>query len=111
MQSFLDKLTPCHHLWLLFGVNRQDQTLLSLLSHQVLPECCISDIDADWMSGPCPQLSPNDACVCACSVTKLYLTLCDPWTVAHQAPLSMGFFRQESWSGLPFPPPEGLPRD
>ena len=26
-----------------------------------------------------------------------------PWTVAHQAPLSMGFFRQGSWSGLPFP--------
>ena len=27
-----------------------------------------------------------------------------PWTVAHQGPLSMGFPRQESWSGLPFPP-------
>ena len=27
------------------------------------------------------------------------------WTVAHQAPLSMGFSRQEYWSGLPFPPP------
>ena len=32
-----------------------------------------------------------------------------PWTVAHQAPLSMGFPRQESWSGLPFPSPGGLP--
>ena len=30
------------------------------------------------------------------------------WTVAHQAPLSMGFSRQEYWSGLPFPPPEDL---
>ena len=28
-----------------------------------------------------------------------------PWTVAHQAPLSMGFSRQENWSGLPFPSP------
>ena len=28
-----------------------------------------------------------------------------PWTVAHQAPLSMGFSRQEYWSGLPFPSP------
>ena len=28
-----------------------------------------------------------------------------PWTIAHQAPLSMGFSRQEYWSGLPFPPP------
>ena len=32
-----------------------------------------------------------------------------PWTVAHQAPLSMEFSRQEYWSGLPFPSPEDLP--
>ena len=32
-----------------------------------------------------------------------------PWTVAHQAPLSMGFSRQEYWSGVPFPSPEDLP--
>ena len=31
------------------------------------------------------------------------------WTVAHQAPLSVRFFRQESWSGLPGSPPENLP--
>ena len=32
-----------------------------------------------------------------------------PWTAAHQAPLSMGFSRQEHWSGLPFPSPGDLP--
>ena len=32
-----------------------------------------------------------------------------PWTVAHQAPLSMGFTSQECWSGLSFPSPEDLP--
>ena len=32
-----------------------------------------------------------------------------PWTVAHQAPLSMGFPRQEYWSALQFPSPEDLP--
>ena len=32
-----------------------------------------------------------------------------PWTVAHQAPPSMAFSRQEYWSGLPFPSPEDLP--
>ena len=32
-----------------------------------------------------------------------------PWTVAHQAPPSMEFSRQESWSGLPFPSPGDLP--
>ena len=36
-------------------------------------------------------------------------TLATPWATAHQAPLSTGFSRQESWSGLPFPPPGDLP--
>ena len=35
-------------------------------------------------------------------VTKLCLTLVTPWTEAHQAPLSMGFPREEYYSGLPF---------
>ena len=38
-------------------------------------------------------------------VAKLCLTLVTPITVAHQAPLSLGFPRQEYWSGLPFPSP------
>ena len=32
-----------------------------------------------------------------------------PWTVAYQASPSMGFFRQDDWSGLPFPSPRDLP--
>ena len=32
-----------------------------------------------------------------------------PWTIVHQAPLSMGFSKQEHWSGLPCPPPGDLP--
>ena len=40
------------------------------------------------------------------SRVQLFATL---WTVAYQAPLSMGFSRQEYWSGLPFPPPVCLP--
>ena len=40
------------------------------------------------------------------SCVQLCVTL---WTVALQAPLSMGFFRQEYWSGLPCPPPGNLP--
>ena len=42
-------------------------------------------------------------------VAKLYMTLATPWTVACQALLSMGFSRQEYWSGLPFPSPGDLP--
>ena len=50
-------------------------------------------------------------CVCLCvlslsSRVQLFVT---PWTAAHQAPLSMGFSRQEYWSGLPSPPPQDLP--
>ena len=42
-------------------------------------------------------------------VAKSCPTLATPWTVAHQAPLSMEFSRQEYWSGLPFPSPGDLP--
>ena len=40
------------------------------------------------------------------SRVRLFAT---PWTVAYQAPLSMGFSRQGYWSGLPFPSPGDLP--
>ena len=42
-------------------------------------------------------------------VAKLCLSLATLWTVAHQAPLSMGFSREEYWSGLPFPSLGDLP--
>ena len=44
-------------------------------------------------------------CVCMLSHVQLFVT---PWTVAHQSFLSMGFPRQEYWSGLPFPLPGDL---
>ena len=40
------------------------------------------------------------------SQVRLFVT---PWTLARQAPLSLGFSRQEHWSGLPCPPPGDLP--
>ena len=40
------------------------------------------------------------------SCVRLFAT---PWTVAYQAPLSMGYSRQEYWNGLPFPSPGDLP--
>ena len=45
---------------------------------------------------PLPSLTP------LCVHTQSCLSLWDPWTVAHQVLLSMGFPRQERWSGLPF---------
>ena len=44
-----------------------------------------------------------------CLFAELCWTLVTPWTVAFQAPLSMGFSRQEYWSELPFPSPGDLP--
>ena len=47
------------------------------------------------------------ACMWSCfSHVRFLVTL---WAVAHQAPLSTGFSRQEYWSGLPYSPPEDLP--
>ena len=60
-------------------------------------------------------------CVCVCVCAHMHMRTCahmgsifiqlfaTPWTVAHQAPLSMRLSRQEYWSGLPFPPPGDLP--
>ena len=50
-------------------------------------------------------------CVCPCmlncsSPVSLFVT---PWTIAHQAPLFMGFSRKEYWNGLPCSPPRELP--
>ena len=47
-------------------------------------------------------------CVCV-SVLSRVQVFATPQTVSHQAPLSMGFPRQEYWSVLPFPPPGDLP--
>ena len=51
------------------------------------------------------KLNYVHACAQGASVTSD----CDPWTVAHQVPLSLGFSRQQCWSGLPCPPSGDLP--
>ena len=47
-------------------------------------------------------------CMCVCMLGHVWLFV-TPWTVACQAPLSIGFSRWEYWSGLPFPTPGDLP--
>ena len=56
----------------------------------------------------CRDGSSGSSYICreAGGTVQLFVT---PWTVACQAPLSKGFFRQEYWSGLPFPSPGDLP--
>ena len=55
------------------------------------------------------QTSSAEWCVCARWLSHVQLPV-TPWTVARQAPLSMGFSRQEYWSGQPFSPPGDLPQ-
>ena len=73
---------------------------------------CLGENEYMWMYGQVPLLLTwnyhnivNDS-VKSLSRVQLFVT---PWTVAYQPPPSMGFSRQEYWSGLPFPSPGDLP--
>ena len=61
--------------------------------------------DGEWL-GSGRWLTVLCAVLTGFSHDRLFATL---WTIAHQAPLSMGFSRPEHWSGSPFPPPGDLP--
>ena len=52
------------------------------------------------------SISERETSVHASSVSSVVSNSVTPWTAACQAPLSMGFSRQEYWSGFPCPPPE-----
>ena len=59
-----------------------------------------------WLDGITESESEKKVKVKSLSRVRLFVT---PWTVAYQASPSMGFSRQECWSGLPFPSPGDLP--
>ena len=52
---------------------------------------------------------PVYLCMSTCVLPLSHSQLCDPMDYSPQAPLSMGFPRQEYWNGLPFPPPRDRP--
>ena len=101
---------PVHH--------QLQQSLFMLSAEMSIVQAC-ENVQA-WQScgsmPQCPQESlaesrmpKNMVCgggACVLSCVRLFAI---PWTVAHQAPLSMGYSRQEHWSGLSFPPPGDLP--
>ena len=72
--------------------------LFSSCGEWELPSSCCTGFSLWWLL---PKVKMKSL-----SCVRLFAT---PWTVAHQVPLSMGFSRQEYWSGLPFPSPEDLP--
>jgi len=74
-------------------------TVAQHLSHCVFSSLLMEEVR--------PAFSPSRACVHAKSLQSCP-TLFDPVDYSHQAPLSMGFSRQEYWCGLPYPPPGNL---
>ena len=71
-----------------------------------MPQCIsVLGLDISRVITSCP-MKPQCSAVKSLSHVQLFAT---PWTVAYQASLSMGFSRQEYWSGLPFPSPGDLP--
>ena len=78
--------------------------LLSFPSSLVLPPFYLGDGGvgsvSHWFAPPSEQ--------CVCPLLSRVWLFATPWTVAHQSPLSVGFPRQEYWSGLPFPSPRNL---
>ena len=82
-----------------------DIALLGMVAQVVvLGQCCNSPFTATKLLEKLSPLPGSHACMLSC--VPLFAT---PWTVARQAPMSMGFSRQEYWSGLPFPSPGDLP--
>ena len=77
-------------------------------SRCVLDHCKLSPEPWVGLFLPWPSFHVNISCVCACVLSRVRLCV-TPWNVACQAPLSMGFPRQEYWSGLSFPSAGDLP--
>ena len=84
------------HTIILFSVFWGTSILCSIVVYQLTPPPTVQE------DSLLPTSSP--AAAAAVSVQSC-LTLCDPTEAAHQAPPSLGFSRQEHWSGLPFPSP------
>ena len=79
-----------------------------LLSFQVFcnhVDITIASLTSCWWLG----IGHAEYCVGVLSHPVITSSLAMPWTAAHQAPLSVGFSRQECWAGLPCPPPGDLP--
>ena len=82
------------------------------IAHQV-PLCMEFSRILEWVAISCSifsKLNINKEGHVGQTTSRLVMSDSEtPWTVAHQAPLSMGLSRQEYWSGLPCPPPGDLP--
>ena len=96
------------------SMGQQSRTRLSDFTFTFTPEAFLVPTDRrsqDFLASISTRANSYNIYTYACMLShfshvQLFATL---WTVAHQSPLSMGFSRQEYWSGLPCPPPGDLP--
>ena len=95
------KVKVMTHLWIEFWIEPHCQ-LPIFVALWSTPS--VSAIRQAWV----PSHRPHEKCKCQ-SLSRVHPFM-TPWTVAHQAPLSMEFSRQEYWSGLPFPSSGDLPK-
>ena len=93
--------------WNVFALKRYDYMLIKK-AYALRLVVCVSR----FASKPCCAiLTKIKLCMCVCVLSCWVISnyFVTPWTVARQAPLFMGFPRQEYWSGLPFPSSRDLP--
>ena len=101
LRRYLNLIVLCAHYWSSSSGPKQGKVLLGFLP-------------LEHVLGLNIRLNPvfDSVCVCVCarvqSLSRIWLFVA-LWTVAHQAPLSVRFSRQEYWSGLPYLPPGDLP--
>ena len=89
-----------------FFLGLPDPTSAEILLLLPLPPCRWMEQMFNSSLGPAKTFPAKTVKVKSLSHVRLFAT---PWTVAHQAPTSMEFSRQEYWNGLPFPSPGDLP--
>ena len=87
-------------------IQKKIKSTLQYIKYHVIDDTKLNQSPASYAGGGCrPAFIKH---LCACSVTKSW-RFCGPMDCSPQAPLSIGFPRQEYWRGLPFPPSGDLP--
>ena len=99
-QMFSKSWSKLSGLWLSSYINIIQIKQCAPGTHSVFLHGLCTRLTTSWVDTTCAYVPSRLSCI------WLFAVL---WTVAHQAPLSMRFTRQEYWSGLPCPPPGDLP--
>ena len=97
-----DVISLCWFSGIFFNIENIGSSLFCFLNY----ETTITPLQETWKIQTKLYIVP--LCIMLSHFSHVQFSV-TPWTIAYQASLSMGFSRQESWSGWPYPPPGGLP--